>query len=432
MTQAELPPFESRSIVCVLFLLLVQGCGSNEPAAAGNNGADGGGTDATAADTNPNADPNADASAGPDTSVQGDSESDVGPSSDGASFPDAGGAPEAGCVPGCPASIQCGLYTDCTGATIACGKPCAKGESCIVGLASQTCRPTPPLCAGKCGVVAVDACGVAVGCGGCPAGDDCVKNTCVPQTTMDAGKFCNVLACSSGAQSYCGTITDGCGHTKQCSCPAGQTCVAGLCQTPPPECSGSDGGVGATCGSLPNACGSGSIQCGGCAGSTSCQNNVCTACAPPSCNGAACGEVSNGCGRVNCGTCSTGEDCYGGSCCKPLACADFPDAGCAPVDLGCGQKTACYSCPASDFCTNNACMPCQAKTCSDYGNAGCGHEDGCGHKLDCCPLETTCQGTICCPTGQVNYQGTCCQPQCDSSQPPGPQVSCGQIVLCSN
>jgi hypothetical protein len=80
----------------------------------------------------------------------------------------------------------------------------------------------------------------------------------------------------------------------------------------------------------------------------------------------------------------------------------------------------------------NACVPCQAKTCASYPGGGCGLADGCGHKLDCCPSDTACQGGLCCPTGQVNYQGSCCQPQCDSTQPPGPQESCGQIILCNN
>jgi hypothetical protein len=278
----------------------------------------------------------------------------------------------------------------------------------------------------------VDACGVAISCGGCPAHDSCVNNTCVPQTIQDAGMSCATLTCSAFGQNYCGTLTDGCGHTKQCNCPAGQSCFGGFCEAPPPECADADGGIGSTCGAHPNACGSGNVQCGGCAAMATCQNGTCTSCTPPSCNGATCGEVSNACGKVNCGTCATGEDCYNGSCCQPQTCANFPDAGCTPIDLGCGQKKACYTCQTSDVCQNNACVPCQLKTCADFGNTGCGHADGCGGRVDCCPIETTCQGTICCPIGQVNYQGTCCQPQCDPKGPPGPQVSCGQIILCSD
>jgi hypothetical protein len=213
----------------------------------------------------------------------------------------------------------------------------------------------------------------------------------------------------------------------------GEACVAGLCGPPPPECNAADGGIGSTCGARPNACGSGNVQCGGCAGGSACMNGTCTACTLPSCNGAACGSVSNACGKVNCGSCQSGEDCYDGGCCQPLTCASFPDAGCDPVQVGCGRTKVCYNCPANtDICKANACVACQPKTCADFGNMGCGHSDGCGKSLNCCPLETTCEQGLCCPTGQVNYQGSCCQPQCDPSQPPGPQVSCGQIILCSN
>jgi hypothetical protein len=145
--------------------------------------------------------------------------------------------------------------------------------------------------------------------------------------------------------------------------------------------------------------------------------------------------VDVGCGKQRvCSPCPNGEICEsdGGSCCQPHTCADFPNAGCAPVDLGCGVKKTCYTCASSDFCQNGACVPCVPKTCADFGNMGCGHTDGCGHQLDCCPIETTCQGTLCCPIGQVNYQGTCCQPRCDPNQPLGPQLSCGQVILCSD
>jgi hypothetical protein len=31
----------------------------------------------------------------------------------------------------------------------------------------------------------------------------------------------------------------------------------------------------------------------------------------------------------------------------------------------------------------------------------------------------------------VDYNGSCCLPQCDESQPSGYQVSCGQTLYCS-
>jgi hypothetical protein len=463
-------------------------CGGADGSGPLGGGDDMAGEDATAAldagadrGLGPSGDGGADSYKSAAEASGSDDGSGDGTTDDGSTGDDAGGSPDVAtvCVPGCPANVTCGRYVDCTGATLTCGQPCAKGQSCVRTGAAQSCQPTAMGCSGLCGIIANDPCGVPISCGGCPAGNDCVANKCVPQTTSDAGPRCGPLACSIGTRDYCGTITDGCGHTKQCSCPAGESCVGGLCEAPPPECADADGGVGSKCGALPNACGSGNVQCGGCTGLATCNKGACTGCTAPSCNGATCGEVSNGCGpKVSCGTCPMGEDCYNGSCCtektcaeildaggapsclpvdvgcgkqrtcapcggtevcesdggccQPLTCADVPDAGCDPVDLGCGVKKTCYTCQSSDFCQSNTCVACQPKTCADFGNAGCNHQDGCGHRLDCCPTETACQGSLCCPIGQVNYQGTCCQPTCDPTKPLGPQMSCGQVILCTD
>src|SRR5207237_5297230 len=101
---------------------------------------------------------------------------------------------------------------------------------------------------------------------------------------------------------------DGGGHRLACSCPTGQTCVGGACQAPPPEC---ESGGTALCGSVQNACGSGTVSCGQCSGASSCTKNVCTSCTPPTCNGATCGNVTNGCGpAISCGTCASGSTCF--------------------------------------------------------------------------------------------------------------------------
>jgi hypothetical protein len=102
------------------------------------------------------------------------------------------------------------------------------------------------------------------------------------------------------------------------------------------------------------------------------------------------------------------------------------------VTLGCGLLKSCQSCPAGQSCVKNACVNCVPKTCADFGNAGCGHDDGCTQTpLDCCTAGMTCKGTICCPKGDVNYQGSCCQPQCDPNLPPGPQNTCGLTIYCN-
>lgn len=343
-------------------------------------------------------------------------------------------------VPGCPAGFKCGRYEDpCTGQVFACGSPCAGGEVCATDPndpTSQTCQPKA--CTGKCGVVAVDSCGVAVSCGGCDGGLDCVNNACVAAGPVDAGQGdagCPAPTCTPDPQTtLCGTVTNGCGETKSCSCPSGQSCQGGVCGNTPPECTDPEGG--SFCGSMANACGSGSVACGSCSGTTECVGHVCTGCTPPTCGSAKCGSVNNGCGpAVSCGNCAGTDVCYEQTCCTPSTCAEAQDAGlvtgCAPVNLNCGVQKSCQPCAAGHVCTANACVACTPKTCTDFGNTGCGHSDGCGNTLNCCPNDTTCQGgSICCAEGQVDYNGSCCTPACDPTQPWGTQISCGEVIYC--
>jgi hypothetical protein len=352
-----------------------------------------------------------------------------------------------GCTPvtACPATVGCGRYKDpCSGAIFACGAACPSGQACTADPndpTSQSCKPkTCPT--GTCGVVGLDSCGVAIACGGCPTGEDCVANQCVvadgglpDASAMDA---CAPLTCTPNAQTaLCGTVSDGCGHTMGCTCPAGKSCIGGVCGDTPPECTPADAGA-ALCGTTANACGSGNVSCPStCTGTQECVKGVCTACTPPSCGRATCGSMNNGCGpALSCGTCSTNEVCDDGGCCtQQTSCAELLDAGlvtgCNPVDLGCGVKKACMTCPSGEICTNDQCVACVSKTCADFGNAGCGHSDGCGHTLNCCAAGLACTGGLCCRAGEVAYNGSCCAPACDPSQPPGSQVSCGQVLFCS-
>ncbi len=349
---------------------------------------------------------------------------------------DGGGVDTGVCVPGCPAGVTCGDYTDCTGKTITCGSPCAKGSACVETSKvppKQSCQPIS--CTGKCGVIGTDACGVAISCGGCPKGDACVKNMCVTAAPVDAG--CVPLTCMPDPMTQlCGTVSDGCGHTMDCSCSAGEVCMGGVCAPPPPECAATEAGT--RCGSTENACGSGTVDCGGCTGTTACAGGVCTPCTPPTCGAAVCGSVSNGCGpEVSCGTCSGKEEnCYDGGCCMHSDCKALLEAGvvpgCQKVDLGCGLKESCLPCGPGYVCDEDGgtCQKCVPKTCSDFSGYGC-HSDGCGGQLACCPSGQLCAGSICCPPGQVDYMGTCCQPLCNMALPPGPQVSCGVTIYCA-
>jgi hypothetical protein len=474
MTSARLASLGLVLLLGCAPLLGVASCGgTSKTAGVGDDGGD----DATADGTT-------DGNGGGHDGTNGDG-SNTGDAGDGA-LVDMGVA-EVSC--GCPSTATCGITTDpCSGATILCGMPCPKGQICVGSGGVQSCQTQTSVCTGKCGVV-VDTCGVAISCGGCPTGQDCVANMCVPQSSVDSGTTdaCAPLTCTPNqSTSLCGTISDGCGHTKQCSCPASEQCIGGVCQGTPPECEpadggAGDGGVGSKCGNVGNACGSGTVACGGCNGNTKCTGGTCTACTPAACGTTTCGEVSNGCGApAMCGTCGSseqcydggcctpltcaeaaeagivsscgnvslgcgvqracapcgsGEDCYMGSCCTPLSCAEAADAGlvtgCSAVSLGCGQQKSCAPCGSGMICQGDTCTTCVPMTCADYNNTGCNHSDGCGNTLNCCTGGTVCQGSsLCCLPGQVDYQGSCCQPQCDLSLPPGPQVVCGLTIYC--
>lgn len=338
----------------------------------------------------------------------------------------------------CPTGFLCGHYLDpCSGRVFVCGEPCEGGTVCTQDpndSSSQMCQTKA--CGGHCGVVGIDGCGVAIACGGCPTGEDCVATQCVPTgppVTEDAGA-CGALSCTPDPQTHlCGTVTDGCGHSMACSCAAGETCSGGICGAVAPECSTPDGGT--RCASTPNACGSANVTCGTCPGGQ-CVSGMCTTCAPPSCGKLSCGKVENACGEsVTCGTCDSGT-CYEGQCCNPLTCAEASDGGpadCAAVNLGCGVSKSCAPCAAGEACTDHVCAPyvCTPKTCDDFDDVGCGHADGCGKTLNCCAKGATCVGSLCCAAGEVAYAGSCCLPSCDPSEPPGVQESCGEVILCA-
>lgn len=409
---------------------VVMGCIAFATAACGSHASDANDADAASDATSP-------ASDGSTTSTL--------PTSDAGLSGTTGPTDSCPASPGCPPGFKCGRYEDpCTGQVFACGSPCTGGDVCAADPSepgSQTCEPKA--CTGKCGVIGTDSCGVAISCGGCAAGQDCVANQCVDAGSADdagiqggdAGQ-CATPTCTPDPQTnLCGTVTNACGETKTCTCPTGQSCQGGVCGNTPPECADTEGG--SFCGSVPNACGSGNVTCATCTGLTECVDRVCTACTPPTCGSAKCGSVNNGCGpTVSCGSCSGSEVCYEGACCTPSTCAEAQDAGlvsgCAQVNLGCNVEKSCAPCEEGQICTDNQCVACIPKTCADFGDAGCGHSNGCGNTLDCCSGGLSCQGgSLCCPSGQVAYNGSCCQPSCDPTQPAGSQISCGEVIYCS-
>ena len=164
------------------------------------------------------------------------------------------------CSSGCMDSgSSCQNPSDCQAAscTPSCsGKPCGSdngcGSTCQSGSGCTSCTPS---CSGK-------PCGSSNGCGSiCQSGSGCTQQ-CTPSC---AGKQCgpngcggSCGTCSSGtcsASGQCQTsctpscsgkscgASDGCGGTcKTGSCPTGQNCVNGICQTSGGSCTDTDGG----------------------------------------------------------------------------------------------------------------------------------------------------------------------------------------------
>ena len=260
----------------------------------------------------------------------------------------------------------------------------------------------------------------------------------------------------------------------------GQQCYGGVCGTLPPECTDADGGAGSKCGQVPNACGSGNVNCGGCEGTTTCTGGTCTTCNPPTCGSTTCGQVSNGCGpKVTCGTCGSSEQvlrrrllhaehlrrcggrgprdglrprrprvrraagvrscgsgdvCRTDACCTPLTCAGAVDAG---LVTGCNaggprvrRPEVVPDVPAGEVCQGDrACSarPRRART-SATPDATTTTDAARPHQTAAGPARRASE-SLCCHPGDVVYEGSCCVPQCDPSLPPGPQRAAAGHLL---
>ena len=249
-------------------------------------------------------------------------------------------------------------------------------------------------------------------------------------------------ACTTPAGSYCGLIGDGCNGEINCgdNCPTGWTCDAGkhVCVGGPDckptyQCTYTAGSTsGSYCGSISDGCGH-ALTCGdNCASLKTgwlCETNVCvggaSVCTPTTCDPAAgsryCGRVGDGCGRGivcpdTCGSLNPGwvcdsarNSCVGGPDCKKLVCDGGPNARyCGKVGDGCGGTAECgdtcsafkagWVCDASrGLCTGGP--ACVRIACTVAGGGQyCGDiGDGCGGTLHCgdCPGSGACTSNIC-------------------------------------
>ncbi len=267
------------------------------------------------------------------------------------------------------------------------------------------------------------------GCGGCKC-EKCVcamdpyccwsawDEMCVEECVNECGGCGWCQPSCEGKE--CGD--DGCGGSCG-SCPAGLSCVAGVCQCVP-SCAGK------ACG--PDGCGG---TCGKCHFGQECVQGHCEC--VPSCEDMACGV--DGCGN-SCGTCPEGLVCHEG------ACVCVPDCGekeCGPDGCGgsCGECPSGWTCDAAGQCVP-PCVP-------DCAGRECG-EDGCGGSCGECPAGLACQegqcvcvpdcgGRLCgddgcggscgeCPKGFACADGRCeCVPVCDRREcgPDGCGGTCG-------
>jgi hypothetical protein len=277
-------------------------------------------------------------------------------------------------------------------------------------------------------------------------------------------------ACTTAAGSYCGKIGDGCNGEIDCgdNCPSGWTCdattrvcVGGPDCKPSFTCKYSAGGVsGSYCGSISDGCGH-PLACGDPCSSVKpgwlCENNLCvggaSVCPPQTCDPAPdaryCGKVGDGCGRgLDCGdrcsslkegwVCDTAKNsCVGGPSCKRLTCESANVRYCGKVGDGCGGSLDCgdtcadYKAGWDCARSKGACMggpTCVRTTCTTPGGGQyCGDiGDGCGGTLHCgdCPGSGTCSNNICpvlscgamcsaqvkCTTGTTSVTGTVFDP----------------------
>ena len=122
-------------------------------------------------------------------------------------------------------------------------------------------------------------------------------------------------------------------------------------------------------------------------------------CVPKTCLqlGAKCGSAPDGCGgKVECGTCPSGQLCGGGGVnqcgnnpCTPKTCSQVA-ASCGYASDMCGSALDCGGCMPPLQCGVNGKLNecgCVPKTCLQVG-ASCGSvPDGCGATIDCgaCP-----------------------------------------------
>ncbi len=326
--------------------------------------------------------------------------------------------------------LNCGM---CTG-----GNDVCQGGNCV-------CVPTPApqLCSeagAQCGFLTVaDGCGnmVTIDCGGCEMNGDFTcsgDNRCECALESD-NEFCGRFSAQCGmvqGENNCGEVVTvncgGCDNNDPCN--ADKTCP--VCQ--PFDDAALCAQAGLQCGmhSVTNNCGDAvTVDCGGCTNDRECSGAGICECPTPSCNGVACGTVTNACNNSNTcnNTCNaTTQQCMGNSCeCKPetnveLCSAQGAVCGVITVDDRCGmtRTISCGMCGMGEICTdaNVCCTPqTNAQLCNNNGR-----ECGGLTTTDNCGVQRTINSCGSCGPGELCNAGSC---ECPTPSCNG--VACGMV-----
>lgn len=335
-----------------------------------------------------------------------------------------------GCTPPCSESQDCcdevctevGTDTNCSG----CGDACGEGTKCCDKVCTATGTDT------NC-----SDCGDA-----CAEGQSCCDDVCTEIGTdtncSGCGDACTDGKCCEGVCKETQTDNENCGDCENvCNTAEGEKCVAGVCVTCDPPCTGLDVCCDLTCCKV--CCGpEGSKTC--CAEGKICLNGQCSGCEPE------CTEPGQTCCTNPNQPNPTEEEPSPpiGQCCPAgvLCCA----GGCCPNEnfYCCDNKVCCFNdraccngvcCAEGKFCNNGVCADCNPTCYSDEkccpGTTGSGEciRWQCGDCPNACTRFQTCTNNVCCDavtegplSGQTGVGcGTVC---CD------PGITCCRDICC--
>lgn len=263
--------------------------------------------------------------------------------------------------PGAPEScdspdLNCdGVPGSCSGALVCyqsvCRVPCS-GEFCGNG---DACVATP-----KGNLCLPSSCTQ----GGCPAGETCLNDQCVPS--------CTGVVCPSGQTCQDGNCLDRCAAVV---CPNGQQCAGGTCG-PPCTCLQGDLGCAAQTGTV-------------CASNGAC---VAAMCKGVTCSGTQHCDPSTGACVDQCSgvTCPSGQTCVEGQGCVPrcngVSCG--ATQVCDPADGAC-KDPSCVGvmCAPGTVCIGGGCVDTDAGI---FPDAGPGGPDATGNPANGTPAKGCC------------------------------------------